>query len=80
MPARGHDPATARRLGSSDAEEDRTMDMPRYEVRTLRFDQYSTAKYLEHASEQARKRNYNDFRITTKTNPTRTCSPTSTAR
>jgi predicted TIM-barrel fold metal-dependent hydrolase len=39
------------------------MDMPRNEVRTPRFDQYSTAKYLEHASEQARKRNYNDFLI-----------------
>ena len=39
------------------------MDMPRNEVRTPRFDQYSTPKYLEHASEQARKRNYNDFLI-----------------
>ena len=39
------------------------MDMPRNEVRTPRFDQYSTSKYLEHASEQARKRNYNDFLI-----------------
>jgi predicted TIM-barrel fold metal-dependent hydrolase len=37
--------------------------MPRNEVRTPRFDQYSTSKYLEHASEQARKRNYNDFLI-----------------
>ena len=39
------------------------MDMPRNEVRTPRFDQYSTSKYLEHASEQARKRSYNDFLI-----------------
>jgi uncharacterized protein len=39
------------------------MDMPRNEVRTPRFDQYATSKYLEHASEQARKRNYNDFLI-----------------
>ena len=39
------------------------MDMPRNEVRTPRFDQYSTSKYLEHASEQARQRNYNDFLI-----------------
>src|SRR6202521_1560097 len=39
------------------------MDMPRNEVREPRFDQYSTSKYLEHASEQARKRNYNDFLI-----------------
>jgi predicted TIM-barrel fold metal-dependent hydrolase len=39
------------------------MDMPRNEVRTPRFDQYSTAKYLEHASKQARQRNYNDFLI-----------------
>jgi uncharacterized protein len=39
------------------------MDMPHNEVRTPSFDQYSTSKYLEHASEQARKRNYNDFLI-----------------
>jgi len=39
------------------------MDMPRNEVRTPRLDQYSTSKYLEHASEQARQRNYNDFLI-----------------
>ena len=39
------------------------MDMPRNEVRTPRFDQYSTAKYLEHAAEQARRRNYDDFLI-----------------
>jgi uncharacterized protein len=39
------------------------MDMPRNEVRTPRFDQYSTSKYLEHAAEQARNRNYNDFLI-----------------
>jgi uncharacterized protein len=39
------------------------MDMPRNEVREPRFDQYATSKYLEHASEQARKRNYNDFLI-----------------
>jgi hypothetical protein len=39
------------------------MDMPRNEVRTPRFDQYSTSKYLEHASEQAHRHNYNDFLI-----------------
>src|SRR5260370_28493593 len=39
------------------------MDMTRNEVREPRSDQYATSKYLEHASEQARKRNYNDFLI-----------------
>ena len=62
------------------------MDMPRNEVRTPRFDQYSTAKYLEHAAEQARRRNYNDFLIVDVdahhygTNPTRRCSPISKVR
>jgi uncharacterized protein len=39
------------------------MDMPRSEVRHVAFDEYSTAKALEHASEQARRRNYHDFLI-----------------
>ena len=32
------------------------MDMPRSEVRDLRFDQFSVTKHLEHASAQARAR------------------------
>ena len=39
------------------------MDMPRSEVRKLRFDEYSATKHLEHASRQARERNYQDFLI-----------------
>src|ERR1700750_1900541 len=39
------------------------MDMPRSEVRQLRFDEYSATKHLEHASRQARERNYQDFLI-----------------
>jgi predicted TIM-barrel fold metal-dependent hydrolase len=39
------------------------MDMPREEVRRLSFDDYSVSKHLEHASEQARARNYQDFLI-----------------
>ena len=39
------------------------MDMPRSEVRNLRFDQFSVTKHLEHASAQARARNYQDFLI-----------------
>jgi predicted TIM-barrel fold metal-dependent hydrolase len=39
------------------------MDMPRSDVRQVAFDEYSTAKSLEHASEQARRRNYQDFLI-----------------
>src|SRR5262249_61116481 len=39
------------------------MDMPRSEVRNLRFDEYSVEKHLEHAAEQARRRNYQDFLI-----------------
>src|SRR5438445_3079872 len=39
------------------------MDMPRSEVRELRFDEFSVTKHLEHASEQARTRNYQDFLI-----------------
>ena len=30
------------------------MDMPRSEIRDLRFDQFSVTKHLEHASVQAR--------------------------
>jgi uncharacterized protein len=39
------------------------MDMPRNEVRPVEFDKFSTPKHLEHASEQARARNYQDFLI-----------------
>ena len=39
------------------------MDMPRSDVRPVEFDKFSTPKHLEHASEQARKRNYQDFLI-----------------
>jgi uncharacterized protein len=39
------------------------MDMPRSDVRPVEFDTFSTPKHLEHASEQARKRNYQDFLI-----------------
>ena len=39
------------------------MDMARSEVRKLVADDYSTAKHLEHASQQARERNYQDFLI-----------------
>src|SRR5438045_4684826 len=39
------------------------MDMPRSEVRNLRFDEFSVEKHLEHASQQARARNYQDFLI-----------------
>ena len=39
------------------------MDMPRSEVRPVEFDTFSTPKHLEHAAEQARARNYQDFLI-----------------
>ncbi len=39
------------------------MDMPRSEVRPVDLDIYSTPKHLEHATEQARARNYQDFLI-----------------
>src|SRR5213080_5616751 len=39
------------------------MDMPRSEVRNLRFDEFSVEKHLEHAAQQARQRNYQDFLI-----------------
>ena len=39
------------------------MDMPRSEVRNLRFDEFSVEKHLEHAAQQARTRNYQDFLI-----------------
>jgi predicted TIM-barrel fold metal-dependent hydrolase len=39
------------------------MDMPRSEVRNLRFDEFSVAKHLDHAAQQARTRNYQDFLI-----------------
>ena len=39
------------------------MDMVRSEVRKLAAEDYSTAQHLEHATEQARERNYQDFLI-----------------
>src|ERR1700755_113068 len=39
------------------------MDMPRSEVRKLRFDEYPATKHLEHATRQAHERNYQDFLI-----------------
>jgi predicted TIM-barrel fold metal-dependent hydrolase len=39
------------------------MDMLRNEVRNLRYDEFSETKSLEHASQQARVRNYQDFLI-----------------
>ena len=39
------------------------MDMPRSEVRNLRFDEFSVEKHLDHAARQARERNYQDFLI-----------------
>ena len=39
------------------------MDMPRNETRPLNFEEFSTPKHLEKASEQARQRNYQDFLI-----------------
>ena len=39
------------------------MDMPRNDVRPVELDIFATPKHLEHASEQARKRNYQDFLI-----------------
>ena len=39
------------------------MDMPRNDVRPVELDMFSTPKHLEHASEQARARNYQDFLI-----------------
>src|SRR5438093_4666663 len=39
------------------------MDMVRNEVRNLSYTEFSETKSLEHASEQARQRNYQDFLI-----------------
>ena len=39
------------------------MDMARSEVRKLAADDYTTGKHLEHAAQQARQRNYQDFLI-----------------
>jgi len=39
------------------------MDMPRSSVRPVEFDTFSTPKHLEHATEQAHRRNYHDFLI-----------------
>src|ERR1700722_3049835 len=42
---------------------EKIMDTTPNEVRKLNFDDYSTAKHLEHAAQQARARNYQDFLI-----------------
>src|SRR5438270_12002115 len=39
------------------------MDMPRNDVRPVELEIFATPKHLEHASEQARTRNYQDFLI-----------------
>src|ERR1700692_1374358 len=39
------------------------MDTTPNEVRKLNFDDYSTAKHLQHAAQQDRARNYQDFLI-----------------
>src|SRR5258707_13504034 len=39
------------------------MDLPRNDVRPVELEIFSTPKHLEHASEQARQRNYQDFLI-----------------
>src|SRR5229473_3001883 len=39
------------------------MDMARSEVRKLAGDDYTTGAHLEHAAQQARQRNYQDFLI-----------------
>src|SRR4029079_7199878 len=39
------------------------MDMPRNDVRPVELDIFSTPKHLEHAAEQARQSNYQDFLI-----------------
>src|SRR6185312_8014166 len=39
------------------------MDMPRNDVRPVDLELFATPKHLEHASEQARQRNYQDFLI-----------------
>src|SRR4051794_19995579 len=43
--------------------EETYMDMVRNEVRNLSFNEFSEAKSLDHASQQARARNYQDFLI-----------------
>ncbi len=37
------------------------MDMAREEVRNLNYNEFTETKSLEHASQQARQRNYQDF-------------------
>ncbi|HMN52307.1 MAG TPA: hypothetical protein PKB01_09650 [Xanthobacteraceae bacterium] len=39
------------------------LDIPNNEARSVRFDEFSTPKHLAHATEQAIKRNYQDFLI-----------------
>jgi predicted TIM-barrel fold metal-dependent hydrolase len=47
----------------ADREKSEIMDTVPNEVRQLNFNDYSTAKHLEHAAQQARARNYQDFLI-----------------
>src|SRR5262249_26236188 len=74
------------RASTPRAKENAPMDMARSEVRKLAAEDYSTTQHLEHASRQARERNYQDFLIVdvdahhTRTNLTTRSSPTSKAR
>src|SRR6516225_4382853 len=49
------------RASTPKAKEKAPMDMARSEVRKLAAEDYSTTQHLEHASRQARERNYQDF-------------------
>src|SRR5262249_33980013 len=51
------------RASTPRAKENAPMDMARSEVRKLAAEDYSTTQHLEHASRQARERNYQDFLI-----------------
>src|SRR5262249_51229958 len=51
------------RASTPRAKENAPMDMARSEVRKLAAEDYSTTRHLEHASRQARERNYQDFLI-----------------
>src|SRR6516225_2347700 len=51
------------RASTARAKENAPMDMARSEVRKLAAEDYSTTQHLEHASRQARERNYQDFLI-----------------
>src|SRR5688500_1515884 len=52
-----------RSCSKNDFQGELPMDMPRSDVRPVELEMFSTPKHLEHASEQARIRNYQDFLI-----------------